>query len=262
MAPAAGAGDPFTDSDAVGLGKFNIGLVPASVTPPRTWRRAAWFAVLSSAAVLVGLALAAAKLVGSSDPVERIGLPGYPTDVPLLPRFPTTTAPTPAAPEPDIPGPVLAGEPERAQAPGADTRGTAEAGGSATPHPTPADTAAPTASPEVITVSHTSEAVVDGMTIATRTEQFYEQAATSTDTAMALVSDSFRSNAEALLEQRFADVSLVEVTTIRVDPARGVTVSTLWVTRKDGTRLTEERELVFTTTGDPRIDAERPAEGV
>ncbi|NUT47951.1 MAG: hypothetical protein HOV94_11670, partial [Saccharothrix sp.] len=48
--------DPLADTDAVGLRKFNIGLVPASVTPPRTWRLAAWFAVLSSAGVLVGLA--------------------------------------------------------------------------------------------------------------------------------------------------------------------------------------------------------------
>ncbi|QTR01450.1 hypothetical protein J7S33_18795, partial [Saccharothrix algeriensis] len=76
--PAQRTRDPLLDTDAMGLRKFDIGLVPASVTPPRTWQRAAWFAVLSSAAVLVGLAFAAATLVGANTPEERIGVPGYP----------------------------------------------------------------------------------------------------------------------------------------------------------------------------------------
>src|SRR5689334_5143052 len=70
--------DPLQDTD--GLRKFNIGLVPASVTPPRTWKRAAWFAVISSVLVLVGLSVAAAKLVGGGGAVETVGLPGYPSD--------------------------------------------------------------------------------------------------------------------------------------------------------------------------------------
>src|SRR5205085_12640098 len=71
---------------------FNIGLVPASVTPPRSWRHAAWFAVLSSAAVLVGLMVAAA-LVGPSRSNSRIdALPGYPSYLPPI-------APTPNGPE-------------------------------------------------------------------------------------------------------------------------------------------------------------------
>ncbi|MFD1151709.1 hypothetical protein ACFQ3T_31630, partial [Saccharothrix hoggarensis] len=102
--------DPLVDTDEMGLRKFNIGLVPASVTPPRTWKRAAWFAVLSSAGVLVGLAIAAAKLVGVSNPVERIGMPGYPTDVPLLTGFatPAPTTTTGAAPGGREPGRAVA----------------------------------------------------------------------------------------------------------------------------------------------------------
>src|SRR4051812_33219903 len=49
------APDPLVDIECSGLRKFNIGLVPASVTPPRTWKRAAWFAVASSLGVLIGL---------------------------------------------------------------------------------------------------------------------------------------------------------------------------------------------------------------
>ncbi|MEO6086714.1 MAG: hypothetical protein ABIQ18_26730, partial [Umezawaea sp.] len=52
------APDPLVDTEGSGLRTFNIGLVPASVTPPRTWKRAAWFAVVSSAGVLIGLAVA------------------------------------------------------------------------------------------------------------------------------------------------------------------------------------------------------------
>ncbi|MFT7836505.1 hypothetical protein Q5530_10175 [Saccharothrix sp. BKS2] len=272
--PVQRARDPLADSDAVGLRKFNIGLVPASATPPGTWKRAAWFAVLSSAAVLVGLALAAAELVGSGGPAERVGLPGYPTDVPLL-----TGSSSATSPPPDTAAPATAepGRPEAPRSPDARRRAagvgvvaepvdaaptTAEpAAGDAAPAAA-AVLAAPTGSPEVTTVPGGAEPPrVDGLVIAARTERFYEEAVRDAGTALAMVSDSFRPGAEALLAQRFADVSLVEVTAIRVDPAKGVTLSTLQLTRKDGTRVVEERELGFATTGEPLINAERPAGG-
>ncbi|MFC6089603.1 hypothetical protein [Saccharothrix lopnurensis] len=271
--PAQRARDPLADSDAVGLRKFNIGLVPASATPPGTWKRAAWFAVLSSAAVLVGLALAAAELVGSGGPAERVGLPGYPTDVPLLTGSSSATSPPPATAAP------AAAEPGRPDAPWSpDARRRAAGVGvvaepvdaaPATTEPAAGDPAtatavlaAPTGSPEVTTVPGGAEPPrVDGLVIAARTERFYEEAVRDAGTALAMVSDSFRPGAEALLAQRFADVSLVEVTAIRVDPARGVTLSTLQLTLKDGTRVVEERELGFATTGEPLINAERPAGG-
>jgi hypothetical protein len=245
----------LVDTDAMGLGKFNIGLVPASVTPPRTWKRAAWFSVLSSVGVLVALTIAAAELVGSNSPVERIGMPGYPTDVPLLTGFATTSRPAVATTSPRT-GPRTA----EAVADGlhAKTGDHTSPGGSSPTGPT-APTPTPSTSPQVTTVPTGSQPVVDAGTIAASTERFYEGFAFNADTALALVSDSFRTNATALLEQRFADVSLIEVTAIRVDPAKGVTVSTLRVTRKDGTTTTEKRELVFTTVGVPLIDDERPA---
>ncbi|MFD1152187.1 hypothetical protein ACFQ3T_34070, partial [Saccharothrix hoggarensis] len=116
-------------------------------------------------------------------------------------------------------------------------------------------------SPQVTTVPGDTGPVVDADEIATSTEVFYEGVATNTDSAMSLVSDAFRETGEAVLEQRFADVSLVEVTAITVDPSKGITVSTLQLTHKDGSTTTEKRELVFTTDGVPLIDAERPADG-
>jgi hypothetical protein len=102
---------------------------------------------------------------------------------------------------------------------------------------------------------------VDAETIAENTEPFYEGVAASSDSALTLLSDAFRAAGEVLLEEEFADVSLIEVREITVDPTRGVTVSTLDVTRKDGSRTTQKRELVFTTGGVPLIDHERPAGG-
>jgi len=257
--------DPLADTG--GLRKFNIGLVPASVTPPRTWKRAAWFAVLSSAGVLVGLAIAAAKLVGNTGPVERIGMPGYPQDVPLITGLPTRESrpPSSSAPVPttklgaggqtggdlpssdEPPGDQPSGEqPPSGGAAGSTTSGPGTNTSRTTPPP-----------PAVTTVPNRETPVVDGTAIASRTEKFYEELATNADTAMAMATDTFRSTSEAVLEQRFADVTLIEVKAISVDPAKGITISLLQVTKKDGTTSTERRELTFTTVGDPLINAER-----
>ncbi|MFE9744930.1 hypothetical protein ACFYOT_08510 [Saccharothrix saharensis] len=253
-APAPPPPDPLVDTDAMGLRKFNIGLVPASVTPPRTWRFAAWFAVLSSAGVLVGLAVAAASLVGTNGPSERIGLPGYPTDGPLLSGFLTT----PPAPPP--PPSTARRQPAEAVANGL----VAASGERAAPGPA-ADRTGGTPSPQtsahVTTVPADAQPVVDPETIAENTELFYEGVAANSGSALTLVSDTFRLAGEVLLAEEFGDVSLIEVREITVDPTRGITVSTLDVTRKDGSRSTERRELVFTTGGVPLIDGERRASG-
>jgi hypothetical protein len=245
--------DPLADTDALGLRKFNIGLVPASVTPPRTWKRAAWFAVLSSVAVLVGLGFAAMVLVGATNPAERIGMPGYPDNVPILTGFaePTTTPPVtnsrraglPEAPE-GVLGPVGGG----------GVGGVVDAGVAGTTPPLPLPTL-----PQVTTVPSLDKPAVDPGTIAKRTQWFYEELATNADTALVIATDTFRTSGEAVLEQRFADVARIQVRQIAVDPAKGITVSTLHLTKKDGTTATERRELVFTLGLEPLISAERPA---
>jgi hypothetical protein len=239
--------DPLVDTD--GLRKFNIGLVPASVTPPRTWKRAAWFAVLSSAGVLVGLTIAAAKLVGANGPVERIGLPGYPSDIPIITGIPQNNPATPTGPRPTgsrAPAPAVGGT--SGSSPGADRTG------SATASPT-------TRSPIVTTVPGGQVPVVDGDKIAQRTEKFYREMATNADTAMALTTDNFKANTDALLEGRLADVSLIEVKEIAVDPSQGLTVSLLQVTKKDGSVSTEKRELRFTLADLPLINGEHLSSG-
>ncbi|QQQ75868.1 hypothetical protein IOD16_33185 [Saccharothrix sp. 6-C] len=250
--------DPFVDTDAMGLRKFNIGLVPASVTPPRTWKRAAWFTVLSSAGVLVGLAVVASNLVGTNGPAERIALPGYPTGVPLLTGFPPPPPPPTSSTARHVPAAAVVDELSPA---GGDR---AAAAGSAPDDPVagPVVDPAPETSAVVTAVPSESAPVVDADTLAMSTELFYEEVAANSDGALTLVSEAFRIAGDVLdLEREFADVSLIEVLEISVDPTRGVTVSTLGVTHEDGSRTTEKRELVFTTTGTPLIDGERPAGG-
>ncbi|SDP14107.1 hypothetical protein SAMN04487905_102145 [Actinopolyspora xinjiangensis] len=46
-----------------GLCEFDLGMVPASITPPRTWRRAAWFVVLSAVVALSGIVLGTAVVM-------------------------------------------------------------------------------------------------------------------------------------------------------------------------------------------------------
>ncbi|HEX7308332.1 hypothetical protein [Lentzea sp.] len=242
--------DPLQDTD--GLRKFNIGMVPASVTPPRTWKRAAWFAVVSSVLVLVGLSVAAAKLVGGHTDAEPVGLPGYPSDVPLISQLPTGgTSTTPSATG-TLPSAARTGQ-------GAPVPGT---GPGRTPGPSgqaSATSARPsgTAPPVITTVPVTQAPVVDGTQIAQKTEDFYREMATNADNALALTTDTVRSNAGALLEGRLADISLIEVKEIAVDPAKGLTVSLLQVTKKDGSVSTEKRELSFTLGDLPLINGER-----
>jgi len=260
--------DPLVDTDAAGLRKFNIGLVPASVTPPRTWKRAAWFAVVSSAGVLIGLAVAAAKLVGGSGPVERIGMPEYPANVPIVTDFGTrTSTPSASAPAPQtkpqdpgrVPGtPPTAGSGSSSAKEGSGTSGGAGPTTATTPGTGSSGTPGPAStSPTVTTLPAEERPVVDASAIASRTEKFYEEVAANTGTAMALTTETFRSTTSAVLEQRFSDVSLVEVKEISVDPTKGITISTLQITKKDGTASTEQRELTFTLSGEPLINAER-----
>lgn len=238
--------DPLADTD--GLRKFNIGMVPASVTPPRTWKRAAWFAVVSSVLVLVGLSVAAAKLVSGGGEVETIGLPGYPSDVPLISTLPTAASPPVTGTRPNT-----AHTGRAAPVPGTGSSAPASSGQGSATNTKPSGSAAP-----VITTVPISQApVVDGTQIAKRTEHFYREMATNADTALSMTTDTVRANAEALLEGRLADISLIEVKEIVVDPSKGLTVSLLQVTKKDGSVSQEKRELSFTLGELPLISGER-----
>jgi hypothetical protein len=61
----------WPETPPTGLRKFNLGTIPASVTPPGTWRRAAWFAVGTAVFVVLALGFAAFRLVGPPPDARR-----------------------------------------------------------------------------------------------------------------------------------------------------------------------------------------------
>jgi hypothetical protein len=114
--------------------------VPASVTPPKTWRKAAWFATGASGAVVVGLLCAGSFLVGKPpmDQAVQGAWPGYQ-------GAPTVIDPTDEPPQPSeggsAPGPESASRPENAA--GTATPGGGGRAGGNTPPPPPPTTPPP-----------------------------------------------------------------------------------------------------------------------
>jgi hypothetical protein len=246
---------PLLGTEAGGLCTFNIGLVPASVTPPRTWRHAAWFAVLSSAAVLVGL-MVAATLIGPSRSNGRIDtLPGYPSYLP------------PILPTPDAPGGRTAlRRPVELAAAGSSAAGTRSwrTGHGAdddvsgdVPSGTGASGGARPAPPTVSTVAGAGVPIIDGDVISDQTEHFYGTVVSDIRQAYAMTTGALHADGGAALVQRYRDVSSVRLRQITVDPSRGVTVNLLEITWRNGPVVTERRELVFSPGDVPKISDER-----
>src|SRR5919198_328409 len=79
----------WPETPPTGLRKFNLGTIPASVTPPSTWRRAAWFAVGTATFVVLALGFAAFRLVGTPRRTQVIdALPGQPSQQLLITDLP------------------------------------------------------------------------------------------------------------------------------------------------------------------------------
>jgi hypothetical protein len=241
--------DPLADTGSLGLLKFNLGRVPASVIPPRSWRRAAWFAVGASLSVAIALAIAAILLVGPPHRIAEIdSLPAYPS-------FPTaSTTGTPAHPETPTTGDA------------APDRWTAAAQVTTVPSTSPSIMSAGPVSGKpirtapyspVITTVTGGTALVDPHRLVSLANQFYGSVVGNTAAALDLTADTLRAGGSALLQQRYADVSAIQIQRITVDPARGIAVSLLRLSRTDGSTTVEQRTLQFSLTPNPKITSER-----
>ncbi|RLK60923.1 hypothetical protein [Actinokineospora cianjurensis] len=261
------------DRPATGLAKFDLGSIPASVTPPRSWRHAAWFAVTSAILVVIGLTYAAATLMsGPRRPDVIEALPGLPsqfprplTDAPSgltstpeqqreSPAPTTTTADSPA-PGPVAPPPTEA--PPTASGPGS----SALVQSTSAPRPFFETDEPPSAAPRSTVV--TPMLVVppnDPKAMGDRTEDYYRRVVTDPDAAYAMTSGYLRRQGQEQIQRRYAGVSRVEVERIVIDPTRARTRSVLKVFREDGTVVSEERELTFSYGDDPLITADKVAD--
>jgi hypothetical protein len=266
---------PFPETPATGLRKFDLGNVPASVTPPRSWRRAAWFAVGTSAAVALGLTVAAAELMGRpiSDNTIIDALPKYPPGPLTLERLPdhNTTKPPPSRPTTSSHG--------RTTTPG-DTTGTGDRQA-----PPPLDTVAGTTTTGDTAGRQTSDVHTTGtpnallvqdstttpdepprrtvgaepivptspQAMGDRTEEYFRLVTSDPAAAHALTAGSMASEGAEGIEARYGHVSRIEVQDITIDRDEAITMSTVKVVHDDGTETIEHHRLSFTWGDDPKI---------
>lgn len=258
------------ETPATGLRTFDLGNVPASVTPPRSWRRAAWFAVGTSAAVALGLTVAAVELMGR--PVSDSGLidalPAYPSG-PLthekLPNELTTTPftphPGPTTSSPDKPHPS-SGAPE--SPPPMDTVIDGTTGypqsGTSSPDDLPSaggstddGTATTAKAPNRTTVGPAPVTPTDPQAMGDRTEQYFALVASDPAAAHAMTTGGMAREGEEGIQARYAGVRRIEVQDITIDRGQAVTTSTVKIIREDGSEVIEHRQLTFTWGGDPKI---------
>jgi hypothetical protein len=257
------------ETTATGLRKFDLGNVPASVTPPRSWRRAAWFAVGTSAAVVLGLTVAAVELIGR--PVNDSGLidalPAYPTGPLTLEKLPNqqsgptgspSAKPTSSRPQtssvqqqPQPSVPQTHDGPPRDTVTGSTTHGGGTPG---SPSPTSHSTTqtAPKDPPRR-TVGPAPVAPTDPQAMGDRTEEYFKLVTTDPSGAHAMTTGGMAREGREGIEARYGDVRRVEVQDITIDRNQAVTTSTIKVVREDGTETVERRRLTFTWGGDPKI---------
>jgi hypothetical protein len=260
-APAHARTEPETLAEMTvpGLRKFDLGTIPASVTPPRSWRRAAWFAVGSSLAVIAGLMFAASALMGQPRNSSTIdALPNYPS----LPVFLDTPDTATSDPGRQPPGNTSSKRPDQrssltssparrptVSSPQATVTGGASAPASPPPPPPPAP-------PVRETTPKRAFASNDPKEIGDRTEAFYKQVTTNPQAAYQMTTGEMYLQGEDAFKAKYADIKSVEVKRIGIDPNQGTTVSEVKITKKDGSTSTEVRRLRFTSGSNPKISSE------
>ncbi len=250
-----------------GLSKFDLGNVPASVTPPRSWRKAAWFATMSSCGVAVALVLAGSYLVGQSPHTTDVegwtGFRGQPPvmhDEGIADRDPDDGGPTRSAPG------SSSSEPQRI-ADMADITDTSNSGnttpGGTTPSakpstpdtPTsPGDSTKPTSPPEKpppvtapreIRRDSIFNFPPDAKTMGDRSETFLNEITEHPEVAHAQTGGDLYAQGPEALAKRYADIAYFEVKHIYIDQKNRVTVNTVNVVYQDGTSETQQCTLRF-----------------
>ncbi|MEV4600226.1 hypothetical protein AB0K15_22835 [Amycolatopsis sp. NPDC049253] len=257
-----------------GLGKFDLGSVPASVTPPKTWRKAAWFATGASGAVVVGLLFAGTFLVGGpTTTTDALGggwpgrqnggnpliLPnpslgqqgGTGGDSPDSSRSGGGRHTTSDEDDPNThPQNAVGSETSEDQSP-TDTSSAGDSSDPVTTGPTSTPARPPEKPPITPAQRETSPTTVwyaagqDPKTMGDNSEKFFNNVTTDPDEAAAVTTGDLKQEGPQGLRQRYANVAYFEVKKVEIDPDNNTTVNTLEVTHTDGTKTIEKRTLTF-----------------
>ncbi|GAB1508571.1 hypothetical protein [Actinophytocola sp. KF-1] len=257
------------ETPATGLRKFDLGTVPASVTPPRSWRKAAWFAVGTSAAVVLGLTIATSELMGRpvSDETLIDALPAYPTGPLTLAELPhhdeTSDAPSTDRPTTSTrhstsatPSATTEDSPARDTVIGSTTGEVSVVPTEPTSEDTTTTSSATPAPPVRETVGDAPVTPTDPQKMGDRTEEYFALVTEDPAAAHALTTGGMAREGEEGIEARYGDVERIEVQEITIDRGKSETTSRMKVVHKDGTATIEERRLTFTWGGDPKIAAD------
>jgi hypothetical protein len=247
--------------DGLGVGGFTIGSVPASVTPPKTWRKAAWFATGASGAVVVGLLFAGSFLVGKP-PVDQAvqgawpGYQGAPTvnDPAGVPE--STSQQGGSAPGPED----STRQPDDATS-RTNSGGAGPADGTALPptstgEPATSGTTTPSSAPRKPPVTPAPRETPvkapwwysfppDAQTMGDNTEKFFNTVTTDPASASSVTTGELHDQGAQALSERYAGIAYFEVKQVSIDQQRGVTVNTVEITHTDGTKTMEQRTLTF-----------------
>ncbi len=247
-----------------GLGKFDLGTVPASVTPPPSWRKAAWFATVSSGGVVVALLVAGSYLVGQ--PIEQNvaidswpGLRGHQPelhDEGFADSSPDSARST-AAPEGSAPERIsdlaavrssrlttltTTSQDGSAKEGGGSVTGTRSATPTTTqeqrkpsPRPAPRDThPAPFYS-----------FPPDADTMGDRSEIFLNEITENPEKAWEQTGGELRAEGPDGIAARYDEIAYFEIEHIHIDQQKRQTVNTVTVYWKDGDVTSQQRTLKF-----------------
>ncbi|WP_238608604.1 hypothetical protein [Amycolatopsis sp. Poz14] len=265
-----------------GLGTFDLGSVPASVTPPKTWRKAAWFATGASGAVVVGLLFAGTFLVGgptttTTDAVGGGGWPGRQNGgnpnlsalIPngqhggvggSVPRSDSSTSPDGVTSDNGTHPQQGSGPNSSASSSSAGVTTSAGPGtgtGSSTSAPTTTDSPSSSEPPQKPPVTPAERETKgppvftagDADTMGNNSEKFFNNVTTDPSEASSVTSGDLKQQGPQGLRKRYADVAYFEVKKVTIDPQHGTTVNTVEVTHQDGSKSTEQQTLTFDDNG-------------
>ena len=256
-----------------GLSTFDLGSVPASVTPPRSWRKAAWFATASSGGVVVALLFAGSALVGKPAPDQAGGgwIPGLGGGIPTI------------GGEQLAPGPAGGGRPDGLSRPttktvtdeeltstGSSSRNnavrapevtttldsTSSTGTSTKDSPSGGSTSSTTSSPSPQKPPSTPApydadpgrfawAQGDPATFAKDSQTYLDAVTEDPKAAAAMTTGELSQEGAQGIEQKYSDVAYFEVEHVQVHQYDGKTVCTVKKVRKNGQETTEQRTLTF-----------------